>query len=113
MHEVSLLQDALELALAEAKREGTSRIHRIGLRVGALSGVVPEALEFAFEVVTRGSLAEGARLDVTVVPAAGRCSHCGETFSVEESGFMCPTCGAPAQIGEQSFELQLATLEVS
>ena len=59
MHEVGVMQSALEIALEQAGRQGASRIDCIALRVGMLSGVVPEALEFAFDVVARGTIAEG------------------------------------------------------
>ena len=48
MHEVGLMQDALGLALEEARRQGASRVHQLTLRVGRLAGVEPEALAFAF-----------------------------------------------------------------
>ena len=59
MHEVGVMQSALEIALEQAGRQGASRIDCIALRVGPLSGVVPEALEFAFDVVARGTIAAG------------------------------------------------------
>ena len=59
MHEVGVMQSALEIALEQAGRQGAGRIDCIALRVGMLSGVVPEALEFAFDVVARGRSPRG------------------------------------------------------
>ena len=64
MHELSIMQSALSLALDQARQAGASRVHTIRLRIGALSGVVPDALEFAFEALVPGTLAEGAKLAV-------------------------------------------------
>ncbi len=60
MHELSIMQSALSLALDQARQAGAARVHTIRLRIGALSGVVPDALEFAFEALTPGTMAEGA-----------------------------------------------------
>ena len=51
MHEVSLLENTLELALDYARQQNATQIHHLTLRVGQLSGVIPEALQFAFEIV--------------------------------------------------------------
>ncbi|HYG35135.1 MAG TPA: hydrogenase maturation nickel metallochaperone HypA, partial [Clostridia bacterium] len=64
MHELSIMDSALNLALDQARKAGAKRICGIRLRIGALSGVVPEALEFAFEALVTGTLAEGAKLSI-------------------------------------------------
>ena len=58
------MQSALDLALEQAQAAGAQRLLRVRLRIGALSGVVPEALTFAFEALTPGTLAEGAVRDL-------------------------------------------------
>ena len=63
MHELSIMQSALNQALREARRAGAARVHQIRLRIGVLSGVVPDALQFAFEALTPGTAAEGAAAD--------------------------------------------------
>ena len=64
MHELSIMQSALSVALDQARQAGASRVHVIRLRIGALSGVVPDALEFAFEALAPGTPAEGAELAI-------------------------------------------------
>ncbi len=113
MHEVGLMQTALDIALEHAHREGAQRIHRITLRVGALSGTMPEALAFAFDVTTRGTPAEGARLEVERVPVVCRCSACAEEFEPPDIIFECPRCGQLSADVRQGRELELASLEVS
>jgi hydrogenase nickel incorporation protein HypA/HybF len=113
MHEVSLMQSALELALEHAARQGASRIHRITLRVGALAGVVPEALEFAFDVVTRDTLADGAVLEVERVPVVCSCVDCAVEFVPDTEFFNCPRCGRPSADVRSGTELELTRLEVS
>jgi hydrogenase nickel incorporation protein HypA/HybF len=113
MHEVGLMQGALELAIAEAERHGARHIHQITLRVGRLAGVEPEALAFAFEVVTAGTMAEGARLEVESVPVVCHCPDCRDEFRPADFIFACPRCGRLSRDVRYGEELELATLEVS
>src|SRR5262245_4620940 len=113
MHEVGVIQDALDVALDHAGRATASRIHRLILRVGPLSGVVPEALAFAFEVVTRGTIADGARLEVEHVPIICYCPVCQEEFSPDGWVFDCPHCGRLTSEDRQGHELELASVEMS
>src|SRR6266511_1227888 len=62
MHEVDLMQRALDIALERAVQRGAQRIHRITFRVGAEAGVVPEVIEMAFTIAIQGTLAAGAQL---------------------------------------------------
>jgi hydrogenase nickel incorporation protein HypA/HybF len=113
MHEVGVMQSALEIALEQAGRQGAGRIDCIALRVGMLSGVVPEALEFAFDVVARGTIAEGGRLVVERVPIRCVCAGCGAEFPADDLIFDCPHCRRPGARVRHGRELELAYLEVS
>lgn len=114
MHEVGIMESTLELAAAKAREQGASRIHRIVLRVGALSGVEPDALRFAFDAMAKSTPAAGAVLDLETVPACGRCPECDLEFKVD-SGFIftCPKCGRISGELSQGRELELARLEIS
>lgn len=113
MHEVGLMENALAIALAYAAREQARRIHKIGLRVGALSGVEPDALRFAFELVAQGTLAESAQLEITPCPTRCYCAVCAAEFEPLTLGYECPTCHTWSRAVVQGKELELATLEVS
>jgi hydrogenase nickel incorporation protein HypA/HybF len=109
MHEASLMQSALDLAIDAARRAGAERISRIGLCIGAASGVVPEALALAFEVLRQGTPAAGAELSIETRPARYRCPTCSTEFL--EWG-ECPRCG---ELGTELIggtELELSTVEV-
>ena len=82
MHEVSIMEEAVRMAVDAAKSAGASRVLALRLRVGALSGAVPEALRFAFDVVCRDTIAEGASLEMETVPAAGWCPVCRAEFAM-------------------------------
>lgn len=112
MHEVSVMQSALDTALTLAQQEGAKTIQRVTLRVGELSGVVPDALRFAFDVVTRDTMAEGAELKIEEVPAACYCAACRREFAFADAGCCCPDCGRISRDIRRGRELSLAWMEV-
>lgn len=113
MHEVGIMQNAIQMAETQARESRAARIHVLRLRVGAMSGVVPEALEFAFETVSRGTLAEGARLEIERVPAACWCEACGAEFECPDYDYTCPRCQAFSRELRRGTEMQLSSIEVS
>ena len=112
MHEISIMQSTLELAGEHARAAGGTAIARIRLRVGLMYGVAPEALEFAFEVLKKGTMAEDASLEIERVPGQARCSVCGEQVRLEEVRFDCPACNGLLILGEGGGELELSSLEL-
>ena len=80
MHEVSIMQNVLDIAIAEAQKKGAAKIDSLTLTIGELSGVIPEALEFAFEVLIQGTIAENAQLEINSIPVVCFCSKCDRTI---------------------------------
>jgi hydrogenase nickel incorporation protein HypA/HybF len=113
MHELSLMQSAIEHALHASGGAGGARILGIQLRIGAWSGVVPEALHLAFEIVTKGTIAEGASLEVDTINALCRCLRCRSEFSPANALAECPHCGNARLQLLAGQELELANIEVS
>lgn len=112
MHEISLMQSALTTAERAAAEAGASRIESITLRIGALSGVVRDALEFAFEVLKADTLASGAELKIEEVPVRCRCADCGTEFEPQGMIFECPNCGALSSQVLRGREIDLVSMEV-
>jgi hydrogenase nickel incorporation protein HypA/HybF len=114
MHEFSLVINILELAEDYARREQASAIQTVALRVGALSGVEPEALEFAFSVAKQDTLASHARLEVEYVQPSALCQNCDLEFLVENrfGVAFCPTCHAQSTNFVHGNELEVRYLEV-
>jgi hydrogenase nickel incorporation protein HypA/HybF len=113
MHEVGIMENTLAMALNRAAEEGAQRIHRLTMRIGPLSGVVPEALEFAFDVLRRGTIAEEATLAVEHVPIICFCATCRLEFQPDDLYCECPRCHEPSAEVHQGRELELTSLEVS
>jgi hydrogenase nickel incorporation protein HypA/HybF len=113
MHEISLIQSMLDLAFSQAKIEGASQIHQLNLRVGEISGVVPEALQFAFRSCTEGTIAANAKLEIEWVKAVCYCPECHGEFTPIDWVYVCPRCDRLSREIRQGRELQLISLEVS
>jgi hydrogenase nickel incorporation protein HypA/HybF len=94
VHELSL--SAAILKTIEKHAEGR-RVTVVSLRVGSLRQVVPDTLAFAFEIVARGTVCEGARLDQELVQAVLRCGE-GHEWALDEPIFRCPVCGEAGEI---------------
>jgi hydrogenase nickel incorporation protein HypA/HybF len=91
MHELSIASAVMEIVERHAAGR---RVKRVELRVGHLRQVVPSALEFAFELVSRGTPAEGAELQLEEVPAYARCAGCGTDSRLRAFPAQCPACGS-------------------
>jgi hydrogenase nickel incorporation protein HypA/HybF len=113
MHEVGIMQEGVRMAVETAKARQASRITRLGLRVGTMSGVVPDALRFAFDMVTRETLAEGAVLEIETVPATCWCGSCQAEFECADFLNECPRCRAWSGELRHGRELDLAFVEVT
>jgi hydrogenase nickel incorporation protein HypA/HybF len=112
MHELGIAQSLLEIVEQEARPYEGARVIRVWLRIGKLSTVVPDALRFAFDAVTRGGMAEGAVLEIEEVPLAIRCRACAETSIVEDPFMICPRCGAADVEMISGRELEIRSMEI-
>ncbi|MBW8877399.1 MAG: hydrogenase maturation nickel metallochaperone HypA [Acidobacteria bacterium] len=114
MHELSIAMSLIEAACEEVSRLGDVRVEALHLRLGALSGVVREALEFSFDLAAAGTAIEGARLQIEEIPVAVLCPRCGEERELPSlQHFRCPVCDTPAPDVVRGRELELTALEVS
>jgi hydrogenase nickel incorporation protein HypA/HybF len=112
MHEAGIAAQIIEVAVAEAERNGGVAIERIGVRIGALTGVVAEALEFAFEALRVDTPAVRATLVVERVPLTGYCDACATTIEVTgEVSLLCPRCETPLSV-LTGRELDVAWIEL-
>ncbi len=111
MHELGIANDILDIALAEAKKHGNRRITRVDLEVGVLRGIVPENLVFLFGHVSKGTIAEGARLAIEEQPARVECGTCGTT---EARAFTigCPGCGSPTARIKSGDALRILSMDI-
>jgi hydrogenase nickel incorporation protein HypA/HybF len=90
MHELAIAESVKEIVVRHAQG---SRVTSVQLRVGHLRQVVPSALTFAFDLVTAGSVAEGAELEIEDVPTAGMCRCCDAPTELRDFPLGCERCG--------------------
>ncbi len=106
------MQNALAVALDQAQQAGANHVRVVRLRIGALSGVVPEALQFAFEALAPGTPAQGAQLAIEQVPARFWCPTCRREFPAADLLAECPDCHGLSGELRAGRELEVASLEI-
>jgi hydrogenase nickel incorporation protein HypA/HybF len=112
MHEMGIANSILEGVAAELQRHPGSRATRIGVRIGELAGVDPDALSFAFEALTLDTDFAGVKLEVEYVPPRSRCRDCGNEFDVRNYELLCPDCGSLSTERISGDELEFKYLEI-
>jgi len=112
MHEMSLCERVLQVIEDQARAQHFVRVRRVRLEVGALASVEPEAMRFSFDAVTRGTLAQGAELEMIPVPGEAWCLSCARAQPVNQRFDECPECGGVLLGLTRGEELRIKDLEV-
>jgi hydrogenase nickel incorporation protein HypA/HybF len=115
MHELSIAHGLVEVACEALARcqPRPVRVQSVLVRVGALSGVVPEALEFCYGLSVEGTPLEGSRLSVEEQPVVVFCPRCLENRVLQnDSRFRCPVCNTPTPELVHGRELELISMEL-
>ena len=105
------MAEAVRMAVESAEAAGARRITSLRLRVGNLSGTVPEAMRFAWEVVRQDTLAAQATLEIETVAAACWCETCQTEFACIDFFSECPRCHNFSGELRRGRELEIATVE--
>jgi len=113
MHEMGITQGILSAAFEAAEQAGADKITEIRISVGELTEVQEFALQFAFESLTPGTMAEGAKLAVTHVGARSHCNVCGIDYDHDRFTMVCSSCGAFDVALLAGRELQIDSIETS
>ena len=92
MHEYSITESILSLALENAKEANAERITQVNLVIGDLSGVVADCVRFYFDFISKDTMAHGASLVFDTKPIIVRCHKCDNTFTPKDSDWSCPEC---------------------
>jgi len=95
MHELSIASNLIDIVKQATEGQDVSRVTSLRIVIGEMSNVVPDCLTFAFGVVSKGTMAENARLDFEEKPLKGRCGDCGKEFPIREYMFRCAECESP------------------
>ena len=112
MHEISLLENVLEILESEARLQGYSQVKKVCLEIGSLSCVEQDALRFGFDVVMKNTLAEQAELEIRKIQGVGVCQNCGETVHLETRHDPCCLCGCSGITVTKGDEMKIKDLIV-
>ena len=107
MHEMSIAEGVLGIVCDTARAGGLERVSEVRLEIGAFAAVEPAALRFCFDAVTRGSVAEGAALEIDEIGAAGWCFACAQDVAIAARGDACPRCGSAALTVTRGTEMRV------
>lgn len=114
MHELSIAQNLLDIVSEQCFKNGYKEIESINIKVGRASGIMPDALSFAFNAIKSDSIAKNASLNIEEIPVSGQCKDCNNTFVTEEEYVLCcPFCKGPSFIITAGRELDVIDMEVS
>lgn len=113
MHELSIVSSVVESVLESLRKYPGARVTEVRLNVGVLASVVEDSLQFCYGIATEGTLLEGSRLVVNVLPVRVHCASCGQEGAIESlQSFRCPHCGEPATDLRQGRELEIDAIEI-
>jgi hydrogenase nickel incorporation protein HypA/HybF len=112
MHELSVTQNILNIALTHAERANARRITALYLVVGQLSTIVDDSVQFYWDIVAEGSPAAGSKLNFRRVPAELECRECGAHFGLGRDTFECPRCGSASVQVVAGEEFYVESIEV-
>ena len=112
MHELSIASAILDAVRTEAGKRPGAHVTKVGVRIGAVSGVEPEALSFGFSALVQGSDLEPLALEIEPVPRRQRCPPCDFTFEAPDDNLDCPRCGRAETQFAGGDELNMAYLEI-
>ncbi len=94
MHELSVTQSILEIALRHAESAGAAHITDLNLVVGQLSSIVDDSVQFYWDMISQGTPAEGSRLHFRRVAIELLCQACGHRYEPASEDLACPACSS-------------------
>ena len=111
MHELGIAQGIIE-RMEKTAREQNAAVIRVGVRIGELSAVDPDALSFGFEVLTKDTPFQDVKLEIEFCRRVQRCRDCAHQFETEAMFTECPKCGSPNTVLIGGDELDIVYMEV-
>ena len=112
MHEVSIARNVVDHVVRSVDPDDLDRVGLVRLRIGDMSGVVADSLEFCFSAIVQGTPLEHARIEIESLPFVIRCRTCGERSSNVLGIAVCELCGSSDTHVESGMELDIVSLEL-
>jgi hydrogenase nickel incorporation protein HypA/HybF len=112
MHELGIAQNILEIVLQSVPEEQAQFVRLIRMRIGPLSGIVADSLDFCFSAVIGETKMRQARLAIEQIPMIARCKNCRHEFQMEDLTFLCPACQSSNLELISGKELEIVEIEL-
>ena len=112
MHELAITQSILDIAEKVAQEHGATRVREVHIKLGEYSGVVPQRVQDYFDVISQGTIAQGAVLDIQRLPVVIHCLDCDQDSQIDRRHVRCPRCGSTHLKLIQGREFYIESLEV-
>lgn len=113
MHEMALAEGIRQIVLDQARSHGFTAVRVLRLEIGRFAGVEKAALAFCFDVVMRGSPAEGAKLEMIDLPGLAMCYDCMKEVQINDRLDPCPICGGGRLVPVAGDEMRIKDMEVA
>jgi hydrogenase nickel incorporation protein HypA/HybF len=112
MHELAVTENLLEIAVRHGEAAGAKRVTDLYLRIGELSSFVDDSVQFYWDIISKGTICEGAVLHFERIPAELRCLDCGASYTLNQEIQPCPQCGSQRVKVLRGDELKLDSIAV-
>ena len=115
MHELAVTEAILDVVLKSAEKESAKRVRTVSLKIGEFSDLKAEWIQRYFDYLSRGTVAEEARIEVETTPPSFLCDSCGSSFSLSLKGVdrvRCPQCGGASCTLTGGMEYRVERLEI-
>ena len=94
MHELAVTQNILDICLRHAQQASANKVTDINLVIGQFSSIVDDSVQFYWDIIADGTIAQGAVLHFNRIPGEMTCGACGHVFQPGDRDFGCPSCGS-------------------
>lgn len=111
MHELAITEEMVKLVADEATRAGIKKVEKINLIVGKLTGYVNESIQFYFDMLSRDTVAQGAKLYFKTITGKLQCNSCRKTFELDHFDYICPGCNGVSVQLVGGNELRVESIE--
>ena len=113
MHELSIAHNLVEIAICAIQEVQAEQVRTVHLRLGVLSGVAQDALQFGYDIATAGTQLAGSRLKIEELPVVIYCAKCQAEYTLPDiQWFACPVCATPTSTIVQGREIEIESLEI-
>lgn len=113
MHELGIAENILQIVQQSIPENRAANVRRVRIRVGQLSGVVPDSLDFCFSAIVNDTEMRQARLEIEQVPLTSECKDCRQRFQVSDMEFFCPSCQSANLELISGRELEVVEIEMA